>query len=57
MPKKEDALTVLYGTGSATTQEVAEKAGMLKGTARSSLSSLKSEGKVDRTADGRWHVK
>lgn len=58
MTKKEDALTVLHGTvGSATTQEVAERAGMLKNTAHSSLSSLKNEGKVDRTADGRWHVK
>ncbi len=57
MTKKEDALTVLHGTGSATTRDVAEKAGMPKNTARKSLAVLKGEGKVDQTAEGRWHVK
>lgn len=57
MTKKEDALTVLHGTGSATTQDVAEKGGMAKNTAQVTLSRLKDEGKVDRTAEGRWHVR
>lgn len=56
MTKKEDALTVLHGTGSATTQDVAAKGGMSKNTAQVTLSRLKNEGKVDRTAEGRWHV-
>lgn len=56
MTKKEDALTVLHGTGSATVQDVAEKGDMSKNTAQVTLSRLKDEGKVDRTGEGRWHV-
>lgn len=56
MSKKNDALTVLHGTGSATTQEVAERGGMSKNTAQVTLSRLKNEGEVDRTESGRWHI-
>jgi predicted transcriptional regulator of viral defense system len=54
--KKEEALTVLHGAGSATTQEVAEKGDMKVNTAGVTLARLKDEGRVDRTPEGRWHV-
>lgn len=56
MTKKEEALTVLHGAGSATTQEVAEKGDMKVNTAGVTLARLKDEGRVDRTPEGRWHV-
>jgi DNA-binding IclR family transcriptional regulator len=55
--KKEDALTVLHGTGSASTREVAERGDMPQGTAQKTLSRLAAEEKVGRTDDGRWHIK
>ncbi len=58
MTKKEDALTVLHGiVGSATTEEVAAKIDSSRNTAQTSLSRLAAEGRVEKTADGRWHVK
>lgn len=56
MTKKQDILTALHGTGSATTQEVADKAKTSTNTTQVTLSRLKDEGKVDRTPGGRWHV-
>lgn len=57
MTKKEDILTVLHGTPSATAEEVTGRTGFAKDTVRVSLSRLESEDKVARTPDGRWHVK
>lgn len=57
MTKKENALTVLHGTSSATTQEVADRSDMSREVAQVTLSRLRGEGKIDRTEEGRWHVR
>lgn len=56
MSKKDDVLTALHGTQTASTQEVADKAGTSHNTAHNTLKRLESAGEVGRTADNRWHV-
>lgn len=56
MTRREEILTVLHGTSTATTTQIAEKLDTSAANIHKDLQNLKGDGEVGRTEEKRWHV-
>jgi len=56
MTKREEILTVLHGTSTATTTQIATKLDTTTANIHNDLKNLEMDGEIARTEEKRWHV-